>query len=100
MIIELTENNFREHILTGLKLVEFYTPWCGYCTKQNAILEEMKDITTYKLNGDDYPYILEKYGVHSFPTFVIFKDGKVTDKFSGLHSKFDIMNILTKYMRE
>lgn len=99
MIVELDENNFNETVLKGLKLVEFYTDWCGYCVRQNAILEEMQDITIYRVNGDKSPSLLEKCGVHSFPSFVVFKDGKQVNLYLGLHTKFELMNILTKYMK-
>ena len=100
MIIELNSGNFDENVSKGLKLVEFYAPWCGYCAKQNAVLEEMKEITTYKVNGDNSPAITQKYGINSYPTFVIFNDGKAVNKFSGLHTKFELMNILMQFMKK
>ena len=100
MIIELNNENFDENISKGLKLVEFYAPWCGYCAKQNAVLEEMKEITVYKINGDNSPAIAQKYGINAYPTFLIFNDGKAVNKFSGLHTKFELMNILMQFMKK
>ena len=97
MIVELNENNFFENIAKGLKLVEFHAPWCGFCSKQRAELKAM-DITIYGVNGEASPSLARKYGIHSFPTFIIFKDGRDIHQFSGLHTKFDLMNILTRYM--
>ena len=34
----LNENNFENEIKNGLKLVDFYANWCGYCEKQQVIL--------------------------------------------------------------
>ena len=93
MIIELNNENFDENVSKGLKLVEFYAPWCGYCSKQNAVLEEMKD-------GDNSPAITQKYGINAYPTFLIFNDGKAVNKFSGLHTKFELMNILMQFMKK
>lgn len=99
MITELNENNFSENVSKGLKLVFFHAVWCGYCAKQRIELNEMKNITIYGVNGDENPSLLRKYGVHSFPTFIIFKDGHDVRQFSGLHNKFDLMNVLTEYMK-
>ena len=43
MIKELNENNFNENTKNGLKLVEFYAAWCGYCQKQRPILNELSE---------------------------------------------------------
>ena len=39
-----------------------------------------------------------RHGVHSFPTFLVFNNGKEVERFSGLRKKEDLMNILMKYI--
>ena len=39
-----------------------------------------------------------RYGVHSFPTFLVFRNGKEVERFSGLRNKYDLMNTITKYL--
>lgn len=99
MITELNENNFDENIAGGLKIVYFYAPWCGFCGKQTAILNDMKDVNLYKVNGDDNPKLILSYGIKAFPAFLIFKNGKVLNKISGLRSKFELMNIIVGYLK-
>lgn len=41
MLKELTNENFNDEIKTGLKFVEFFAPWCGYCKKQEDELKQM-----------------------------------------------------------
>ncbi len=98
MIKILDKNNFVTEIKTGLKLVEFFAPWCGYCHKQAPILEEMDKIWIGQVNSDLSSDLIAKYRINSYPSFILFKDGKEIDRFSGLHSKFDIMNIILKYI--
>ena len=94
MIEELNETNFNNYIKTGLKVIMFYAEWCGYCKKQFSIFYEMENILIGIVDIDRNPNLALKYKITSFPTFVIFKNGEEISKFSGLHSKYDLMNKL------
>ena len=98
MLKRLDKNNFESEIKTGLKLVEFFAPWCDYCQQQAPVLKEMDKIWIGQVNSDLSSDLIEKYRINSYPSFILFKDGKEIDRFSGLHSKFDIMNIILKYI--
>lgn len=98
MIKELDITNFENELEKGLKLVEFYAPWCGFCNRQEPILEEMDKIWIGRVDTDDNRNIAQKYRVNSLPTFILFKDGNEVDRFLGLHSKFDLMDRLNKYI--
>lgn len=98
MLKSLNKDNFENETKTGLKLIEFYATWCGYCKKQEQILKEMDKIWIGQVNTDEDPEITIKHGIHSFPTFLILKNGKEMERFSGLRSKFDLMNIISKYL--
>ncbi len=98
MIKELDITNFENELEKGLKLVEFYAPWCGFCNRQEPILEEMDKIWIGRVDTDDNRNIAQKYRVNSLPTFILFKDGNEVDRFFGLHSKFDLMDRLNKHI--
>ncbi len=93
MIIELNERNFDENIKSGLKLVEFYATWCGYCQKQRPILEELSknNIWIGTIDVDKNPEIVKNYNITGFPTFVLFKDGKVLSTLPGYHEKSQLL---------
>lgn len=99
MIEELKDDNFYEYIGHGLKTVWFTAPWCGYCTKQKAILNDMPEIQTGLINSEESPLITHKFNVTAFPTLIIFKNGLEINRYLGLKDKFEIMNILTKYIK-
>ncbi len=99
MLKELNKNNFDEEIKSGVKLVEFYAPWCGYCKKQEPILQEMDKVWIGQVNTDDNAEVAIKHGINSFPTFLIFSEGKEVERFSGLRDKFDLMNKVMKYVK-
>lgn len=98
MITTLDNENFSKETEKGLKLIEFYADWCGFCTRQEPILEELDKIWIGRVNTDENREIAKKYKINSLPSFVLLKDGEEVEKFSGLHSKFDIMNIITKHL--
>ncbi len=98
MITTLDNENFSTETEKGLKLIEFYADWCGFCTRQEPILEELDKIWIGRVNTDENREIAKKYKINSLPSFVLLKDGEEVEKFSGLHSKFDIMNIITKHL--
>ncbi len=98
MIKELDITNFDNELKKGLKLVEFYAPWCGFCNRQEPILEELDKIWIGKVDTDDNRNIAQKFSISSLPTFILFKEGKEVDRFLGLHSKFDLMDRLNKHI--
>ncbi len=99
MITELNDENFAEYVGKGLKAIWFTATWCGYCVRQKAILEEMKEIQIGMVNSEKAPLITHKFNVTAFPTLIIFKNGTEINRYLGLKDKFEIMNILTKYLK-
>jgi len=97
-MIHLNKDNFETETKSGLKLVLFSAKWCGYCQKQKAVLNELPDIWVGEIDTDESPEITEKFGIMSFPTFVLFNQGKPTAKFVGLHNKSELLNQLMKYV--
>lgn len=98
MLKTLTKENFNEEIKTGLKFVEFYAPWCSYCRKQEEVLKELDKIYIGQVDTEKEAELAIRYSVHSFPTFLIFRNGKEVERFSGLRNKYDLMNTITKYL--
>ncbi len=99
MLKELTKDNFDNEIKEGLKVVEFYAPWCGYCKKQEEELKNLDKVWIGQVNSDDNPELAIRHGIHSFPSFILFKEGKEVERFSGLRKKEDLMNTVMKHLR-
>ncbi|MBR1617755.1 thioredoxin family protein [bacterium] len=100
MLVELNDKNFVDETKEGLKLVDFYTSWCKYCKNQNPILNELSDKGFWigKLDCDKNSQIAQKYDIVGFPSFILFKNGKVEVKFSGFHSKGELLNKLISHI--
>ena len=100
MLKLLNETNFDEHIKNGLKLVMFGSDMCHYCVKEQPVLEELakNDINIGKIDAYKTPELTQKYGVTSFPTFILFKFGDVVTRFSGFRNKSELLDLVLKYI--
>lgn len=104
-IVVGTTDNFEQEVLQakGLVLVDFWATWCGPCQMIAPVLEaiaaERDDITVCKVNVDEYMDLAQKYKVAYIPFLVLFKNGEIVEKITGMQSKNDILEILDKHKR-
>lgn len=100
-VLKILDNkNFEDHIQNGLKLVMFGSDMCHYCVKEQPVLEELakNDINIGKIDVYKAPELTQKYGVTSFPTFILFKFGDVVTRFTGFREKSELLDIVLKYI--
>ena len=90
-------HNFESHI-NGRKpvIVDFFAEWCGPCKLMTPILQDVKGkvgerATVLKLDIDKNPHYAQQYGIQSVPTLVIFKQGKIHWRKSGVTPARDIL---------
>ena len=100
MFVELDDKDFKNETEKGLKLVDFYTTWCKYCINQQSVLEELSDNGFWigKLDCDKHADIAHKYGVSGFPSFILFKNGRIEAQFAGYHTKSQLLNKLSTHL--
>ena len=70
-------------------LVDFHATWCGPCRMMPPILHEVKaslgdKVTIIKIDIDKNPEVSNQFQVQSVPTLIIFRQGKVLWRQSGV----------------
>lgn len=80
-------------------LVDFYATWCGPCKMQSPILEQLKtkvgdSANIIKIDVDRNEELARKYRIQSVPTLIVFRNGEVRWRGSGLHQADDLLTHL------
>jgi thioredoxin 1 len=92
-VIHVDGATFERHVLRSEVpvLVDFYASWCGPCKVLAPRLEEVAAETprarVVKVNIDDSPDLADRYGVESIPSVMVFKEGRIVARQSGVASK-------------
>jgi thioredoxin 1 len=96
--------SFESHI-KGNKpvVVDFSAEWCGPCKLMEPVLHQVKDqvgdrATILKMDIDKYPDCVGLYNIRAVPTLIIFKDGEVLWRKSGVTPAHEILQHLNLHI--
>ncbi|GAB3747401.1 thioredoxin [Spirosoma pomorum] len=83
-------------------LVDFYADWCAPCRQQAPILKQLAErngdkIRILKVNVDQSQAAAQQYQVRSIPTMILFKNGKVVWRQSGVQSLQTLEGLTRQY---
>ncbi|NLJ40333.1 MAG: thioredoxin [Clostridiales bacterium] len=100
-IIILNSNNFEKEI-TNSKLpvlVDFWASWCGPCKMIEPFIDQLADdfhgkAKVAKVNVDEETSLASKFGVMTIPTLILFNNGRIVDKMTGVHPKADLVKFV------
>lgn len=80
-------------------LIDFSAEWCGPCKMQAPILKEVAKkvqdkARIIKVDVDKNPTIAEAYKIQGVPTLIIFKNGEVKWRASGVKMADELTKLL------
>ena len=98
---ELTDDNFQAEVLNSNLpvLVDFWATWCQPClmiapTVEALATEYAGKVVVGKLDTDQHQRTASEYGISSIPALLIFKGGKIVDRFVGVTPKVKLATAL------
>jgi thioredoxin 1 len=86
-----------------LALIDFWADWCHPCHMLapivQAIAEDYGDqIFVGKMDIESNPITPHRYEIRSIPTLLLFKEGELMERLTGVRSKEEIENIIKAHI--
>jgi thioredoxin 1 len=84
-------------------LVDFHADWCGPCKMQEPILKaahkKLGDKVSFlKVDVDKNQGASSLYQIRAVPTLILFKNGEIKWRHSGVVSAHELEQVLTQYL--
>ena len=94
-VLELTDANFENETSKGVCLVDFWAEWCPPCRMVAPVVEEIAaayagKAKVGKCDCDANRKVTADFGITAIPTLIVFKDGEIAKRFTGVTSKQDL----------
>ena len=99
-VLELNDASFDQAVASSpVLLVDFWAPWCGPCRMIAPVIDELGaelagKVTVAKVNVDEAPAVSGAQRVTAIPTLMIFKNGVLAERMTGLASKAALLEKL------
>ena len=89
--IQANVSNFETVVLQADEpvLVDFWAEWCPPCRVLGPMLDDAakqlgSSVRIVKVNADESMQLMQRYGITSIPTLILFHNGEEVDRRSGV----------------
>ena len=95
-----TTQEFNELLNNNRKVVvDMWAAWCGPCRQYGPNFEKVSESnnshTFAKVNVDEISEIAKRYRVTTIPTTLVFSDGNIVDRLTGVLTPNQLSDALT-----
>jgi len=85
-----------------LTLVDFTAAWCGPCKMMGPVLKKLSQnvgdkAKIIKIDVDKNRKLSNKMNIRGVPTFMLFKNGKMLWRQSGMQTEQQLSNLINKH---
>mgnify|MGYP005840363617 CR=1 FL=1 len=98
------KGNFEQLIHSDVPvLIDFYAEWYQPCKIQSPVLQELAKeekgrTRVIKIDVDKNPIIAKRYQIQDVPTLILFRNGQVLWRQSGVTPKQTLRKILNEFL--
>ena len=104
-VLEITDQNFTDQVKSSDQpvLVDFWAEWCMPCRALGPIIDNLASefdgkARVGKLDIDSNRDTAIEYQVSAIPTILIFKDGELKKRFTGLRPEEDLRDAINELL--
>ena len=103
--IHITDAEFEQTVLQSTipVIVDFWAPWCNPCKMVAPILDKLAvenegKILITKVNTDENPEWMMKYGIQGIPTMLFVSNGKIVHRQVGALPERMLRDVVSQFM--
>jgi thioredoxin 1 len=102
-ITELNEENYDNFTKENLVLVDIWANWCNPCRVISPIIDQVSSdyvgkLSVGKLDADIARDLLTKLGVRNIPTLIIYKNGEIVERNTGMVTKEKVEELINNHL--
>ncbi|MBQ3533573.1 MAG: thioredoxin [Clostridia bacterium] len=98
--LHLNHESFQQEVLHSDKpvLLDFFATWCGPCQQLSPVIDKLAadhpELKVAKIDIDQSRELAKKHKIFSVPTLVVYKNGEITARASGVRSESEILELI------
>ena len=103
--VHVTDTAFEKTVLQSNVpvVVDFWAPWCGPCRMVAPTLDKLAKeyagkLLVAKVNTDENPEWMMKYGIQGIPTMLFVSGGKIIHRQVGALPEPMLRDVVTQFM--